>query len=132
MIAISYRRDDSLPIAGRLYDRLQASFGKGNVFMDFDSIRPGLDFRSQIKETINRSDVVIALIGTRWTGNESDCPRRIDDPNDFVRLEIAHALERDIPIIPVLVNNTPLPKAEALPEEIRGLVYRHALPLDSG
>lgn len=132
MIAISYRRDDSLPIAGRLYDRLQATFGKSKVFMDFDSIRPGLDFRAQIKETINRSDVVIALIGPRWVGPDADATRRIDDPNDFVRLEIAHALERDIPIIPVLVNNSPLPKAEALPEEIRALVYRHALPLDSG
>lgn len=132
MIAISYRRDDSLPIAGRLYDRLQATFGKTKVFMDFDSIRAGLDFRAQIKDTIDRADVVIALIGSRWIGIDSDSNRRIDDPNDFVRLEIAHALQRDIPIIPVLVNNSPLPKAESLPEEIRGLVYRHALPLDTG
>ena len=132
MIAISYRRDDSLPIAGRLYDRLQASFGKSKVFMDFDSIRAGLDFRTQIKETIDRSNVVIALIGSRWVGIESDSSRRIDDPNDFVRLEIAHALERDIPIIPVLVNNSPLPKPESLPDDIRALVFRHALPLDTG
>ena len=132
MIAISYRRDDSLPIAGRLYDRLQASFGKTKVFMDFDSIRAGLDFRTQIKDTIDRSEVVIALIGPRWIGADSDSSRRIDDPNDFVRLEIAHALERDIPIIPVLVNNSPLPKPESLPENIRGLVFRHALPLDTG
>src|SRR3954466_5110764 len=114
MIAISYRRDDSLPIAGRLYDRLQAAFGKTNIFMDFDSIRPGLDFRSQISETISRSDVVIALIGPKWLGIEPDGSRRIDDPNDFVRLEIAHALKRDMPIIPVLVNNTPMPKSETL------------------
>jgi hypothetical protein len=132
MIAISYRRDDSLPIAGRLYDRLQATYGKTKVFMDFDSIRPGLDFRSQIKETISQSEVVIALIGSKWVGAESDSNRRIDDPNDFVRLEIAHALERDIPIIPVLVNNSPLPKPESLPDDIRALVYRHALPLDTG
>lgn len=132
MIAISYRRDDTLPVAGRLYDRLQATFGKAGVFMDFDSIRPGLDFRAQIRETIDRSNVVIALIGPKWAGIDADSSRRIDDPNDFVRLEIAHALERDIPIIPVLVNNSPLPKPEVLPEDIRSLVYRQALPLDSG
>lgn len=132
MIAISYRRDDSLPIAGRLYDRLQAKFGKHAVFMDFDSIRPGLDFRTEIRNTINRAEVVIALIGSKWTGSELESGRRIDDPDDFVRLEISHALKRDIPIIPVLVNNSPLPKPETLPEELRPLVFRHALPLDSG
>jgi hypothetical protein len=132
MIAISYRRDDSLPVAGRLYDRLQATFGKPNIFMDFDSIRPGLDFRAQIRQTIDRSDVVIAVIGPGWLGAESDGSRRIDDPSDFVRLEIAHALQREIPIIPVLVNHTSMPKPETLPEDIRGLVYRHALPLDTG
>src|SRR5436309_8701377 len=103
MIAISYRRYDSLPIAGRLYDRLQATFGKSNVFMDFDSIRPGLDFRTQIRDTIDRAEVVIAVVGPRWLGPEADTSRRIDDPNDFVRLEISHALTRKIPIIPVLV-----------------------------
>jgi len=132
MIAISYRRDDSLPIAGRLYDRLQAKFGKQAVFMDFDSIRPGLDFRAEIRDTIDRADVVIALIGPKWTGVEAESGRRIDNPNDFVRLEIAHALKRDIPIIPVLVSNSALPEPESLPEDIRALVFRHALPLDSG
>ena len=132
MIAISYRRDDSLPIAGRLYDRLQATFGKPNIFMDFDSIRPGLDFRAQISDTIGRSEVVIALIGPHWAGRETDGSRRIDDANDFVRIEIAQALKRNIPIIPVLINNTPMPKAETLPEDMRDLVYRHALPLDTG
>jgi hypothetical protein len=132
MIAISYRREDSLPIAGRLYDRLLAKFGKPSIFMDFDSIRPGLDFREQIKETIERCNLVVAVIGPHWVGQQVDASRRIDDPNDFVRLEIAYALKRDIPIIPVLVNNTPMPKPETLPPDIHGLVYRHALPLDSG
>ena len=87
--------------------------------MDFDSIRAGLDFRTQIKQTIDQSNVVIALIGPKWVGVDPDLKRRIDDPNDFVRLEISHALERDIPIIPVLVNNSPLPKPESLPEGLR-------------
>jgi|SRR5215813_7823028 len=113
MIAISYRREDSLPIAGRLYDRLERRFGQKNVFMDFDSIRPGFDFCDQIKETIERSKVVIAVIGHDWLGQKTDGTRRIDDPTDFVRIEIAHALHRGIPVIPVLVNNTPMPMAEA-------------------
>src|SRR5438094_4289860 len=122
MIAISYRREDSLPITGRLYDRLQAKFGERDIFMDFDSIRPGLDFREQIKQTIERANLVIAIIGPYWLGEQADGSRRIDDPNDFVRLEIAYALKRDIPIIPVLINNTPMPKPEILPPDIQELV----------
>lgn len=132
MIAISYRRDDSLPIAGRLYDRLQAKFGQKNVFMDFDSIPPGVDFREQIKQTIERSKLVIAVIGPRWLGEQSDSSRRIDDPADFVRLEIKYALKQGVPIIPLLVDNTLMPRPEKLPPDIEGLAFRNALPLDSG
>src|ERR1700730_7268883 len=132
MIAISYRREDSLPIAGRLYDRLQAKFGKQNVFMDFDSIPPGVDFREHIKQTIERSNLVIAMIGPHWLGEQTDVSRRIDDPNDFVRLEIEYALKRGIPVVPLLINNTPMPEPEKLPPDIQQLAFRHALPLDSG
>lgn len=132
MIAISYRREDSLPIAGRLYDRLQAKFGKQNVFMDFDSIPAGVDFRERIEQTIKRSELVVAVIGPRWLGEQSDSSRRIDEPTDFVRLEIKYALEQGIPIIPLLVDNTPMPKSEKLPPEIERLAFRNALPLDSG
>jgi hypothetical protein len=132
MIVISYRREDSLPITGRLYDRLQTRFGKQNVFMDFDSIPPGVDFREQIERTIERSNVVIAVIGPRWIGEQEDSPRRIDDPADFVRLEIKYALQQGVPIIPLLVDNTLMPKPEKLPPDIAGLAFRNALPLDSG
>jgi hypothetical protein len=132
VIAISYRREDSLPIAGRLYDRLLAEFGKTDVFMDFDSIPYGMDFRTHIKKTLERADVVLAVIGPSWTGPQSNSTRRIDDPKDFVRLEIAATLERGIPLIPVLVNDTPMPKPEALPMEIEALAFRNALALDSG
>jgi len=131
-IAISYRRDDSSPITGRLYDRLQAKFGPQNVFMDIDSIRPGTDFREQINETICRADAVVAVIGRRWLGEQPDGSCRIDDPNDFVRLEIASALKCKIPVIPVLVDDAPMPKQAKLPPDIEPLVYRQALPLDSG
>jgi TIR domain len=132
MIAISYRREDSMPVAGRLYDRLEQRFGKENVFMDFDSIPPGVDFRDQIENTIERSKVVIVIIGPNWLGQKSDSTRRIDDPADFVRLEVAHALQRGIPVIPVLVNNTRMPKPETLPIDIQALAFRQALPLDTG
>jgi hypothetical protein len=132
MIAISYRREDSLPIAGRLYDRLQAKFGKQNVFMDFDSIPPGVDFRDQIKQIIERSKLVIAMIGPNWLGEQSATSRRIDDPMDFVRLEIAYALKRGIPVIPVLINSAPMPKPEKLPPDIEGLAFRNAVVLDTG
>jgi len=132
MIAISYRREDSLPTAGRLYDRLQAKFGKKNVFMDFDSIPPGADFRQHIKQMIERSNLVIAIIGPDWLGEQPDASRRIDNPADFVRLEISYALERGIPVIPVLVNNTPMPPPEKLPQEIEGLAFRNAVTLDTG
>jgi hypothetical protein len=132
MIAISYRRQDSNPVAGRLYDRLQAEFGKGNVFMDFDSIPYGVDFRDHIKQTLKRAKVVVAIIGADWSGGREAAPRRIDDPADFVRLEIASALENGIPIIPVLVNNTPMPEAKNLPAELEGLAFRNGLALDTG
>jgi TonB family protein len=132
MIAISYRREDSLPIAGRLYDRLQAKFGKKNVFMDFDSIPPGADFRQHIKQNIEQSNLVIAMIGPHWLGQQPDASRRIDNLADFVRLEITYALEGGIPVIPLLINNTQMPKPEILPLDIQELAFRHALPLDSG
>jgi TIR domain len=132
MIAISYRREDSTPVAGRLHDRLQADFGKKNVFMDFDSIPFGVDFRQHIKQTLERAKVVVAVIGPQWLGGKSRSNRRINDPSDFVRLEIATALERGIPVIPVLVDDTPMPQVADLPEDLRGLAFRNALVLDTG
>ena len=132
MIAISYRRQDSSPVAGRLYDRLQAEFGKGSVFMDFDSIPYGVDFREHIKTTLQRAKVVVAIIGPEWCGGRDPANRRIDDPTDFVRLEVASALENGIPIIPVLINNTPMPEAKSLPAELEGLAFRNGLALDTG
>jgi hypothetical protein len=132
MIAISYRRQDSSPVAGRLYDRLQAEFGKGSVFMDFDSIPYGVDFREHIKQTLQRAKVVVAIIGPDWCGGREIANRRHDDPTVFVRLEVASALENGIPIIPVLINNTPMPEAKNLPPELEGLAFRNGLALDTG
>jgi len=132
MIAISYRREDSTPVAGRLHDRLEADFGKKNVFMDFDSIPYGVDFREQIKQTLERARVVIAIIGPNWFGGRGKGNRRIDDPADFVRLEIATALQRGIPVIPVLLDDTPMPQVESLPADLHALAFRNALMLNTG
>ena len=131
MIAISYRREDSVAIAGRLYDRLESAFGRENVFMDFDSIPAGVDFREYIISAIERSQLVIALIGPKWLG-EKDALRRIDDPDDFVRLEISCALARGISVLPVLVNNAEMPRPDQLPTNLRRLPLLNGLPLDSG
>jgi TonB family protein len=132
VIAISYRRQDSLPVAGRLYDKLQGEFGKGNVFMDFDSIPYGVDFRQHIREMLDHSKVLVALIGPDWFGRGKKRTRRIDDPSDFIRLEIAYAFERKIPVIPVLLGNTKMPTTEELPTDIQDLAFRNAITLDLG
>lgn len=100
--------------------------------MDFDSIPPGTDFREQIKAVIGQADVVVAIIGPHWLGERPNGSRRIDNPIDFVRLEIAYALKANIPVIPLLVDTTQMPTPETLPPEIQELAFRHALPLDSG
>jgi ketosteroid isomerase-like protein len=132
MIAISYRREDSTSVAARLHDRLRAEFGKENVFMDFDSIPYGVDFREHIKRTLERADVVVAVVGPGWLGAQKEASRRIDDPSDFVRLEIAGALQRGIPVIPVLVDDTPMPKPDMLPPDMQTFAFRNALILDTG
>ena len=133
MIAISYRREDSTSIAGRLHDRLRAEFGKENVFMDFDSIPYGVDFRDHIAQTLERADILVAVIGPGWLAPRAgESTRRIDDATDFVRLEIGGALRRGIPVIPILVDKTAMPMEDILPDDLKPLVFRNALMLDSG
>jgi hypothetical protein len=104
-IFISYRREDSGASAGRLHDRLREHFGRDNVFMDIDTIEPGLDFTDVIERTVASCDVLIALIGRQWlTSTDAAGQRRLDNPEDFVRLEIAAALKRNIRVIPALVG----------------------------
>ncbi|HEX6041066.1 toll/interleukin-1 receptor domain-containing protein [Longimicrobium sp.] len=123
-IVLSYRREDSIAITGRLHDRLTAQFGPGTVFKDFDSIPLGVNFKSYIDQAISRCSVVIAVIGENWLGSAGGSSR-LDDPRDFVRLEIESALQREIPIVPLLVNGARMPPPEALPESLRELAYRN-------
>jgi predicted ATPase len=129
-IFISYRREETAGQAGRLYDRLSGRFGAGRVFMDVDSIAIGVDFTTAITEAVSGCDILLALIGREWlTLTDSRGQRRLDDPDDFVRVEIEAALQRDIRVVPVLVEGAVLPQAAELPTNLRLLVRRQALML---
>jgi formylglycine-generating enzyme required for sulfatase activity len=129
-VFISYRREDSRHQAGRLYDRLVAHFGSEQVFKDVDSIPLGLDFREVLTERVAGCDVFIAVIGDAWLSIAGKSgTRRLDDPGDFVRIEIEAALSRRIPVIPVLVGDSSVPQADELPESLRGLSFRNGLPV---
>jgi len=127
-IFISYRREDSAGYAGRIYDRLKAYFPDAQIFMDVDTISPGDDFVVSIEKAVSSCDVFIALIGQDWIGIEDhQGNRRLDDPNDFVRIELATALKRGIRVIPVLLQDTPMPRADELPADLMALSRRNAL-----
>lgn len=127
-IFVSYRRDDSADVTDRIYDHLKTRFGKAQVFKDVDSIPSGMDFREVIKSAVEGCDVFLAVIGSNWLKVTSATgSRRIDDPNDFVRLEVCTALERKIPVIPVLVNGTAMPAEADLPEPLRQLAFQNAI-----
>ena len=105
-IFISYRREDSIGHTGRLYDLLAKHFGKAHVFMDIDTIGPGEDFLEVIEKTCESCQVLLAIIGRSWTRvTDQEGNRRLDNPSDFVRLEIAHALEKKILVVPVLEDS---------------------------
>src|SRR5262245_51476132 len=105
-IFISYRRDESAGYAGRIHERLATLYGSDAVFMDFDDISPGMDFVQTIENRLSSCQVLMVLIGKRWLSvQNADGKRRIDDPIDFVRIEIATALARRVTVIPVLLNN---------------------------
>ncbi|MGZ8758761.1 MAG: toll/interleukin-1 receptor domain-containing protein [Aeromicrobium sp.] len=129
-VFISYRRDETAYAAGWLYDRLADRFGADKIFKDIDSIDFGDDFVGVITAAVGSCDVLLALIGNEWvTITGEDGRRRLDDPADFVRVEIEAALARDVRVIPVLVDGASMPHAEALPASLRTLVRRHALEL---
>jgi hypothetical protein len=130
-IFISYRRSDSAASAGRIRDRLALVHPGRSIFMDVESIAPGDDFAEEIERAIGQCDVLVAIIGPGWLGATAgdDGRRRIDDAEDFVRFEVATALRLGLRILPVLVDNAPLPAARELPEEVRALTRRNALEI---
>jgi peptidoglycan hydrolase-like protein with peptidoglycan-binding domain len=134
-IFISYRRDDAIDVTGRIADVLKGKLGEDILFKDVDSIPLGTDFRRVIAAAVGRCDVLLAVIGDEWLeakrkGEMSTMQapsRRIDDPNDYVHIEIRAALERDIPVIPVLVERANMPQDKDLPEPLRPLAFRNAI-----
>jgi hypothetical protein len=129
-IFISYRREETAYPAGWLYDRLADRFGGGQVFKDVDSIQLGDDFVEVIARAVGSCDVLLALIGDAWlTVTDEHGRRRLDDPDDFVRLEIEAALTRKVRVIPILVDGAGMPRADELPDSLVKLVRRQALEL---
>src|SRR5580700_7137111 len=102
-IFISYRRQETSHLAGRLYDRLADRFGESQVFIDVDTIEPGVDFAEEIFRAVAACNVLLAIIGPTWlTAADERGHRRLDDPNDIVRLEVEAALARAVRVIPIL------------------------------
>ena len=127
-IFISYRRDDGSGYTGRIYDHLVKEFGRELLFMDVDNLEPGLDFVEAIERAVGSCDALVAVIGQRWlTSTNERGQRRLDHPEDFVRLEIAAALARDVRVIPVLVGGAQMPRFTDLPENLQPLSHRQAL-----
>lgn len=127
-VFVSYRRDDAANDAGRLAEHLRAYFGAHNVFIDVDTIEYGDDFVDKIQREVGSSDILLAVMGRGWLAAQDDQGRRrIDNPGDFVRLEITTALKRNIRVVPVLVQRAAMPKEGELPDDLAGLLRRNAL-----
>ena len=124
-IFISYRRKINQDKADRVYDELVKVYGRESVFKDVDSIQPGQDFRKVIQEKVRRCDVMLAVIGHNWASVEDDRgQKRLESPEDYVRIELETALKREIPIVPLLDGDARMPKKEELPETLGELVFR--------
>ena len=131
-IFISYRRADSTDVTGRIYDRLKEHFGKSAIFKDVDSIPPGVDFKEHLEKAVGKCKVFLVVIGDQWLEAKDERRRnRLRDPDDFVRIEIESALNRNIQIIPLLVRGALMPAEENLPPNLRKLVYRNAISIRS-
>jgi TIR domain len=129
-VYISYRRADASAHAGRLYDALAERVGHDQVFVDIDTIEPGVDFTDLTDRTLDESDVVLVVIGREWLDStDAQGRRRLDNPHDFVRVVLERALDRNIPVIPVLVQGASMPSADELPVPLRALAHRQALEL---
>jgi hypothetical protein len=127
-IFISYRRDDSAYAAGRVHDRLSAEFGQDVLFMDVDAIPLGSNFVKVLEDAVGQCSVLLAVIGPNWLeAADEDGNRRLDNPIDFVRIEIGAALRRDIPVVPLLLDGAKIPKPNQLPPDLAELPVRNGL-----
>jgi tetratricopeptide (TPR) repeat protein len=132
-IFISYRRDDAAYVTGHINDLLRTEFGDASVFTDVDNIALGVDFRAVLDQTVSQCQVLLAVIGTAWlTVRGQDGQLRLEDPADFVRIEIESALKRNIPVIPLLVSGATMPAADDLPDSLKELAFRNGTQIRPG
>jgi Hsp70 protein/TIR domain len=127
-VFISYRREDSRYQARMIHLAFCKAIPSDHVFMDVDSIPPGANFRKTLKGWVDECEVLLALIGPGWIDarDPKTKGRRLDNRNDFVRIEIGEALARGIPVVPVLLDGTEMPDVGLLPEDLKELVDRQA------
>src|SRR6516165_5835316 len=127
-VFISYRRHDARYQARMIYDAFQRALPREHLFMDIDSIPPGADFVEILEREVGECEIMLALIGSGWIGatDPKTGRRRLDNQNDFVRIEIRAALRRGIPVVPVLLDDAQMPGAEKLPDDLKSLVRRNA------
>lgn len=131
-IILSYRREDSAGVTGRIFDRLVQEFGTDRVFMDIDSMPAGVDFHHHLQEILADCGALLVVVGKSWRSQRKGQPARIMNPDDWVRIEVETALERGIPVVPLLIDGASLPTREQLPDSLWPLLRRNALPVDSG
>ena len=127
-VFVSYRREDSADVSGRIFDRLVQAVDWAQFYKDVDSIPFGIDFRKHFQEMVSSCDVMLVVVGDRWlSSTTASGTRRLDDPKDFVRIELETALQRDVPVIPVLVRGASVPNEADLPPTLSTFAYRNAL-----
>jgi hypothetical protein len=131
-IAVSYRREDSEAMTGRIVDRLIAHYGKDAIFRDIDNIPPGIDFRVHLNDVLLKTHILLAIVGPRWLGATERSLERIQEESDPVRVEVETALRRRVPIIPVLIGSTRMPSNEQLPPSLKDFAFRNAMKVDVG
>jgi uncharacterized protein YecT (DUF1311 family) len=131
-ILISYRRTDSDVFAGRVRDKIADRFGPDSVFMDIDNIPFGRDFRTHVRDALGKSDVVIVVIGSRWLGTTKSGLARILEETDPVRIEVETALQKGVPVIPILAGDTRMPKPTQLPDTLKDFAFINAATVDTG
>lgn len=130
-IFISYRVQDTAGETGRLVDALKHHFADDQLFMDIENLEPGADFTEAIGRSLSACDVMLVVIGPRWTAPREGQPPRIQEENDWVRMEVATALQRNVRVVPLLVDGGALPRSEDLPHDLQPLLKRQTLEISN-
>lgn len=132
-VFISYRRDDSQVESTSIYRELSRAFGEKNVFFDVDNIPVGVNFKAYLEDAVTECGLMLVIIGKHWANLEDDAGQpRLEDPRDFVRIEIESALAQGLTVVPLLVNGAKMPKASQLPRSLQDIVYLNAAELSWG